>query len=49
MFFRLGSKNNEYYDKEANIPPSVIAALPDVDLCYWDYYHTDESWYEAPC
>ena len=46
MFFRLGSKSNEYYDKEANIPPSVIAALPDVDLCYWDYYHTDESWYE---
>ncbi|MBR4082302.1 MAG: family 20 glycosylhydrolase [Clostridia bacterium] len=46
MFFRLGSKKNEYYDKEANIPQSVIDALPDVGLVYWDYYHEDESWYE---
>jgi len=46
MFFRLGSKTNEYYDKEANIPQSVIDSLPNVDLCYWDYYHTDEELYD---
>ena len=46
MFFRLGSKNNEYYDKESCIPQSVIDSLPDVGMVYWDYYHTDESWYE---
>ena len=46
MFFRLGSRKNEYYDKEADIPQSVIDQLPDVGMVYWDYYHTDESWYE---
>ena len=46
MFFRLGSKTNDYYDKTADIPQSVIDALPDVGLVYWDYYHTDDSWYE---
>lgn len=46
MFFRLGSKNNEYYDKEADIPQSVIDSLPPVDMCYWDYYHTDEDLYD---
>ena len=38
MFFRLGSKNNEYYDMNAHIPQSVIDSLPDVDMVYWDYY-----------
>ncbi|MGN1020018.1 MAG: family 20 glycosylhydrolase [Aristaeellaceae bacterium] len=42
MFFRLGSKTNDYYDPEAVIPQSVIDMIPDVDLCYWDYYHMDE-------
>ena len=46
MFFRLGSKHNEYYDREAVIPDSVIESLPDVDLVYWDYYHTEEDLYE---
>ena len=46
MFFRLGSKTNEYYDKEADIPQSVIDSLPNVDMCYWDYYHTDEELYD---
>jgi len=45
MFFRLGSKNNDYFDLEADIPESVIKMIPDVDLCYWDYYHTDEALY----
>ncbi len=46
MFFRLGSKDNEYYDLQADIPQSVIDSLPPVDLCYWDYYHTEDHWYE---
>jgi len=46
MFFRLGSSKNDYYDPRATIPPKVIAMIPDVDLCYWDYYHTDDSFYE---
>lgn len=46
MFYRLGSKTDAYYDLEADIPQSVIDSLPDVGLVYWDYYHTDEFWYE---
>ncbi|GHU82935.1 N-acetyl-beta-D-glucosaminidase [Clostridia bacterium] len=46
MFFRLGSKTNEYYDMDAVIPQSVIDAMPDVALAYWDYYHEDEATYE---
>ena len=47
MFFRLGSKTNEYYDLEADVPQSVIDSIPEVDLCYWDYYHEDEAFYDA--
>lgn len=45
MFYRLGSKINDYYDPEAVVPESAIAEIPDVALCYWDYYHTDEKFY----
>ena len=45
MFSRLGSKNNDYYDTDAVVPESAIAQIPDVALCYWDYYHTDEQFY----
>jgi len=47
MFYRLGSKTNDYYDPDAAVPPEAIAAIPDVALCYWDYYHTEESFYTA--
>ena len=45
MFYRLGSKNNDYCDTDAVVPESAIAQIPDVALCYWDYYHTDEQFY----
>ena len=46
MFFRLGSKTGDYYDLDAKIPQRVIDQLPDVDLCYWDYEHTEQKWYD---
>ncbi len=46
MFFRLGSKTNSYYDPESHVPDNVISALPNVEMVYWDYYHTDEAIYE---
>ncbi len=46
MFFRLGSAKNDYYDEACDIPQAVIDAIPPVDLCYWDYYHTDEAFYD---
>lgn len=47
MFFRLGSKTNHYYDRASVISPEVAARVPaDVDLVYWDYYHTDRAFYD---
>ena len=46
MFYRLGSETGDYYDLNAKIPQSVIDRLPDVDLCYWDYYHTEAKWFD---
>lgn len=47
MYFRLGSKNMAYYDEDCCIPEDVKAKIPkDVELVYWDYYHTDRSEYE---
>lgn len=47
MYFRLGSKTNAYYDLNSKIPRNVITGIPqDVDLVYWDYYHTDSEFYE---
>ena len=46
MYFRLGSKTNDYYDKETVIPQWAIDRIPrGVDLVYWDYYHTDVEFY----
>ena len=46
MYFRLGSKVNDYYDKRSVIPPDVVAKIPkDVQLVYWDYYHLEPEFY----
>jgi hexosaminidase len=47
MYFRLGSKTGDYYDKKWEIPDDVVATIPkDVELVYWDYYHDDTKFYE---
>jgi hexosaminidase len=47
MYFRLGSKTRQYYDKDVKIPPSAYQRIPEnVDLVYWDYYHLDQDFYE---
>jgi hexosaminidase len=46
MYFRAGSRTGDYYDREIEIPRSVIDRVPDdVRLVYWDYYHADEAFY----
>jgi hypothetical protein len=46
MYFRLGSRTNSYYDRDSEIPADVAASIPrDVQLAYWDYYHTDPDFY----
>lgn len=46
MFFRIGSKTNEYYDENAEITEEITKLIPEVDMVYWDYYHQDEATYD---
>jgi hexosaminidase len=46
MYFRLGSKTQDYYDKDLVIPEHVIKDIPsEAELVYWDYYSKDQSFY----
>ncbi len=46
MYFRMGSKTQDYYDKASRIPADVKRQIPsDVQLVYWDYYHRDQAFY----
>jgi len=46
MYFRIGSRDHEYYDTAAVIPAEVARRIPrDVQLVYWDYYHEDAAFY----
>lgn len=46
MYFRLGNKNQSYYDASTVIPDEVVQQIPqDVELVYWDYYHKDTAFY----
>lgn len=46
MFFRLASPTHNYYD-DCNVPQNVIDMIPDIDMVYWDYYHTEEDGYRT--
>lgn len=47
MYFRIGSKRKEYYDLESQPPAKVVKGIPaKLQLVYWDYYHTDQAFYE---
>lgn len=46
MFFRLNDKNEEYY-RNSPLPESTLKLIPkDVELVYWDYYHSDKKIYD---
>ncbi len=46
MYFRMASKNMDYYDRSSQIPADIKKAVPKgIDLVYWDYYHEDEGFY----
>lgn len=47
MYFRMGSKNNDYYDKNSVFPSDLKKEIPSgVELIYWDYYHYEEAFYD---
>jgi hypothetical protein len=46
MYFRLGSKTQDYYDKNLVIPEHAIKAIPkEAELVYWDYYNENPDFY----
>jgi hypothetical protein len=46
MYFRMGSKNMDYYDAACRIPEDVRRAIPpQAQLVYWDYYHKERAFY----
>jgi hexosaminidase len=48
MFYRIASKSHDYYDPTVKADPSVAARIPkNVRLCYWDYYHSEQTYYEG--
>ena len=48
MFYRLASVRHDYYDPEAKADPSLAARIPkNMRLCYWDYYHDRQDYYEG--
>ncbi|MDD3154867.1 MAG: hypothetical protein PHS41_08360 [Victivallaceae bacterium] len=47
VYFRLSNPNRDYYDVETQVPESVRREIPpNVQLCYWDYYHENVEIYE---
>ena len=47
MFFRIANQG-KYYGKDIVSPSEVKRNLPkNVELVYWDYYHTEKGDYEA--
>jgi hypothetical protein len=48
MLYRIASKTHDYYDPEAKADPTLSNRIPkNVKLCYWDYYHSQQSYYEG--
>lgn len=46
MFFRIGSKSGDYYDKDVYFPEDLIAKIPEISMVYWDYYHHSKEEYQ---
>lgn len=47
MYFRLASKNGNYYDFDEKLLEQVKQSIPNVQMVYWDYYHAEEDFYEG--
>ncbi len=47
MFYRMGSKTHSYYDLAATPSPELAKKIPPcVRLVYWNYYSTEQDFYE---
>ena len=47
MYFRLSNIRHKYYGCDKALPEEVAKRIPaNVRLCYWDYYHETEDFYD---
>ncbi len=47
MFFAYSDiEVKETFDNDVKIPQSVIDNLPQIDMVFWDYYHTNSFFYK---
>ena len=47
MYFRLSNPSHKYYGCSEPLPETVGKRIPlNVRLCYWDYYHETEDFYD---
>ena len=47
MYFRFGNPDHQYYEWEKPLSKEVMDQVPEnIDLVYWDYYHTRQEVYE---
>lgn len=48
MFFRLKTKGDYYVDEPLSFPEEITQKVPEnVELVYWDYYHSTQKTYDA--
>ncbi|MEG0951024.1 MAG: beta-N-acetylhexosaminidase [Niameybacter sp.] len=48
MFMRAATPNGDPYDLGVALDASLTASIPEnMSLVYWDYYHDEESFYDA--
>ena len=48
MFFRLKTKGDYYVDEPLEFPEEITKKVPEnVELVYWDYYHSTQKTYDA--
>ena len=46
MFFKLNSKDENWYKSSDFLSDEIKALIPDVGLIYWDYYHFEQDVYD---
>ena len=48
MFFRSCVPSCDYYRyKDVNWTDEMLSSIPDVDMVYWDYHHSDKETYDG--
>ena len=48
MFFRLGTKDGNYYNPDAKMPENIAELIPEgISQVYWDYYNNSVNMYNT--